>query len=198
MIEANIHLRPLHTSTSYIYTVFELLFCCLKAIWLHPYTVTPAKLAPDLGSQGHLWTENDAITSWLRLISTSNHFIHPYYTYTKCLSHWYVGTRPHGSHLIPNTIHVGPRFGKSGSLVEWKWCHNVMVEANIHLRPLHTSILPHKSQKMDLQNWKALIEQFIVSNLTFNVSQIHLVDLGVTFNVTYIIKYFFRSTKCYI
>jgi hypothetical protein len=46
-----------------------------------PYTVTPAKLAPDLGSQGHLWSENDAITSWLRLISTSDCFIHSYLTY---------------------------------------------------------------------------------------------------------------------
>jgi hypothetical protein len=29
-----------------------------------------ARLAPDLGTQGHLWSEIDAITSWLRLIST--------------------------------------------------------------------------------------------------------------------------------
>jgi hypothetical protein len=61
-----------------IYKVFEPLVCCLKGIWLHPYTITPAKLALDLGSQGHLWSENDATTSWLRLISTSDHFIHPY------------------------------------------------------------------------------------------------------------------------
>ncbi len=37
---------------------------------MHPYSVTLARPAPDLGSQGHLWSENDAITSWLRLIST--------------------------------------------------------------------------------------------------------------------------------
>jgi hypothetical protein len=31
-----------------------------------------------LGIQVHLRSRNDATTSWLRLTSTSNHFIHPY------------------------------------------------------------------------------------------------------------------------
>jgi hypothetical protein len=83
MVEADIHLRPLHTSLVDIYKVFEPLVCCLKGIWVHPYTVTPAKLAPDLGIQVHLRCGIDAITSWLRLIFTSDHFIHPYKTYTK-------------------------------------------------------------------------------------------------------------------
>jgi hypothetical protein len=61
-----------------IYKVFEPLVCCLKGIWLHPYSVTPAKLPPDLGIQVHLRSGNDATTSWLRLISTSDCFIHPY------------------------------------------------------------------------------------------------------------------------
>jgi hypothetical protein len=39
------------------------------------------------------------------------------------------------------TGQVGPRFVKSGSLEEQKLCHNVMVEADVHLRLLHTSIL---------------------------------------------------------
>jgi hypothetical protein len=69
MVEADIHFRPLHTSILDIYKVFEPLVCCLKGIWAHPYSVTPARLALDLGTQGHLWSENDAITSWLRLIS---------------------------------------------------------------------------------------------------------------------------------
>ena len=49
---------------------------------------------------------------------------------------------------------------------------------------------PHKSQKWIYKIKLLLIEQFIVSNLTFNVSQICLVDLGVTLNVIYIIPYF--------
>jgi hypothetical protein len=69
MVEADIHFKPLHTSILDIYKVFETLVCCLKGIWVHPYSVTPARLALDLGTQGHLWSENDAITSWLRLIS---------------------------------------------------------------------------------------------------------------------------------
>ena len=34
--------------------------CCLKDIWLHPYTITLAKLPPDLGIQVHLRSGNDA------------------------------------------------------------------------------------------------------------------------------------------
>jgi hypothetical protein len=78
MFEADIHFRPLHTSILDIYKVFELLICCLRGIWVHPCTVRPAKLAPDLGSESHLWSENDAIMSWLRLMSTSDHFTDPY------------------------------------------------------------------------------------------------------------------------
>ena len=52
--------------------------CCLRAIWVHPYTITLAKLAQDLRIQGHLQSKNDAIVSWSRLISTSDHFIHQY------------------------------------------------------------------------------------------------------------------------
>ena len=78
MVEADIHLRLLHKSILDIYKVFGLLLCCLNGMRVHPYTVTPAKLAQDLGTQGHLWSENDAITSFLRLIGTSDHFIHPY------------------------------------------------------------------------------------------------------------------------
>ncbi len=49
----------------------------------------------------------------------------------KVLSHWYAASREYGFTLIP--LHCpSPRFGKSGSLVEWKWYHTVMVEASIH------------------------------------------------------------------
>ncbi len=78
MFEADIHLRLLHTSILDIYKVFELLVCCLKDIWLHPYTGTQAKLPPDLGSLVHLVRNGyDAIISLLRLISTSDCFMHP-------------------------------------------------------------------------------------------------------------------------
>ncbi len=73
----HIHLRPLHTSILDIYKVFELLVCCLKGIWLHPYIIRLAKLPPDLGIQVHLRSGNDATTLCLRLISTSDCFVHP-------------------------------------------------------------------------------------------------------------------------
>jgi hypothetical protein len=64
MVEADIHLRLLPKSELDISKVFELLVCCLTDIWVPPYTNTQAKLAQDLGLLGHLWIENDAITSW--------------------------------------------------------------------------------------------------------------------------------------
>ena len=134
MAEADINLRPFHTSIFDIYKGFEPLVCCLKGLWVHPYTVTPAKLAPDLGIQVHLRSEHDAITSCFGLISTSDPFIHTYYAYT--LSQGHVSAP-----LYHYTGQVGPRFRDSGSLLLWKWCHNVMFEVNIHFRPLHTSIL---------------------------------------------------------
>jgi hypothetical protein len=77
MDEADIPLRPLHTSILDIYKVFETLVCCLKGIWLHPYTLTLAKMPPDLEIQVHLRIGNNATTSLLRLIFTSDHFKHP-------------------------------------------------------------------------------------------------------------------------
>ncbi len=38
--------------------MFEALVYCLKGIWLHPYTITLARLAPDMGTQGHLQSVN--------------------------------------------------------------------------------------------------------------------------------------------
>jgi len=96
-----IHLRPLQTSILDIYKVFEPLVCCLKGIWVHLYTVKPAKFAPDLAFLGHLWSRNDVITSWLTLrSSTSNCFPHQHVIYTMCLSHWYAVSMAFGCTLI--------------------------------------------------------------------------------------------------
>jgi hypothetical protein len=63
MVDADIHLRLLHTSIIDIYKVFESLVCCLKGMQVHPYTITPAKLPPELGIQVNLRSGNDATTS---------------------------------------------------------------------------------------------------------------------------------------
>ncbi len=54
MDEADAPLKLLHASILDIYKVIESLVCCLKGTWVHPYTITPARLAPDLGTQGQL------------------------------------------------------------------------------------------------------------------------------------------------
>ncbi len=118
MGEADNQLRPLHTSIFDMYKVFEPLVCCLKGIWLHPYTCTQAKLPPDLGSQVHLrcWND-DAITSQLRLISTSHYFMRPYWTYMKCGNLWYGVSRAHGCTIIPGTLaELAPNLGILGCL----------------------------------------------------------------------------------
>ena len=57
---------------------------------------------------------------------------------------WAIGMLSQGHVGAPLYRYTGqncPKFEDSGSLVELKWCRNVMVKADIHLRPLHTSIL---------------------------------------------------------
>ena len=78
------------------------MLCCLKDTWMHPFPLAAAKLAPYLDSWHHLWSENDAISLWLRLISTSDYFIRLYKTYTKCLSHCYTVSRAYGCTLTPS------------------------------------------------------------------------------------------------
>jgi hypothetical protein len=102
MVEADIHLRLVPTSIAVIYNMFELLVlvCCLTDIWEHPYIIIQAKLAPDFWNLGHLWTENDAITSWLRLTSTSDCFPHPYKTSKMCLRYCFAVSRAYWCTLI--------------------------------------------------------------------------------------------------
>ncbi len=58
-----------------------------------------------------------------------------------------------GAFFFRYTDQVAPRFGKSGSLEEWKWWHILLFEADIHLRLLHTSIYTYT---MCLRHWYAV------------------------------------------
>ncbi len=49
MFGADIYLKPLHISIVDIYKVYQSLVCCLKGMRVHPFTVTPANFALDLG-----------------------------------------------------------------------------------------------------------------------------------------------------
>ena len=143
MFEADIHFRLLHTSMVIIYNMFEPLVCCLKGmLWVHPNTVTMAKLSPDLGILGRLWSIKMVPLrhSWGWYPPQTATHIH----IRHIQSVWAIGMLSQGHMGAPLYRYTGgvvPIFGKPGSLEEWEWCHNVMIEADIHLRPLHTFIL---------------------------------------------------------
>jgi hypothetical protein len=77
----------LHTYETY--KVFQHILSMLSiGIGYQPYTYTgkPILHGSHFGVLGHLWSQNDVITSCLRLTATSNYLLHPYEPYTKCLS----------------------------------------------------------------------------------------------------------------
>jgi hypothetical protein len=85
-VEADSHLKLLPTSILDIYKTFNLIDMMYMCIWAQPYIDIPTLLGSDFGVLGHLWSQNDVIMSWLRLIATSNFFPHPHWTCKKCLS----------------------------------------------------------------------------------------------------------------
>ncbi len=112
-------IRPhIYSHTSNV-TLLDLFYLRIWPLVLNNL-LTPAKLAPDLGSQGHLRRENIIIMSCLRLISTSA----PSYFYLRHIqSVWAIGilSQGHmGAPLYRYTGQVGPRFGNSRSLVNCK------------------------------------------------------------------------------
>jgi hypothetical protein len=79
MVEADSHLKMLPTSILDTYKVIEHINMLSMGIQYHSYTVIPTQLlGSDFGVQDHLWSQNDVIMSWLRLIATSNCFPPPY------------------------------------------------------------------------------------------------------------------------
>ena len=144
MFEADIYIRPLSTSILDVYKVFEPLECCPKGMWVHPYTVPPAMVAPDWGILSQLWSGNDAITSWLRLPFYSNCFPHPYKIYTKCLSTLICCPNAHGMvtafvHSYTHTL-LGSEFGVLSHL----WSQNDVITSWLRLTaPYQTSSYFH-------------------------------------------------------
>ena len=85
MVEANSHLKLLSASIFDIYKVFEHIDMLSIGIRYHLYTVIHPT-GSDFGVLGCIWSQNDVIMSWLRLIATSNYFLHLTNTYAKCFS----------------------------------------------------------------------------------------------------------------
>ncbi len=79
IVEADSHLKLLPTSILDMHTVFGHIDMLSIGILYQPKTVIPTLLlGSDFGVLGHLLSQNDIITSWLRLPATSNCFPHPY------------------------------------------------------------------------------------------------------------------------
>ena len=90
---------------------------------------------------GHLWSQNDVITSWLRLTANLSccciHIRHKQSVW----AHWY-GFHGHTVAALKGYTHTSwLRFWGSGSLLESKWCHYFMVEADSQLKLLPLSTL---------------------------------------------------------
>ncbi len=77
MVEFDSHLKLLPTSILDMHKVFEHIDMLSIGIWHQPYTVLPILLGADFWVLGHLWSQNNVIMSWLRLMATSNCFPHP-------------------------------------------------------------------------------------------------------------------------
>ena len=77
-VEADSHLKLLPTSILDIYKVFEHIDMLSIDVWLKSYTVITTQLGSDFGVLGHLWSQNDIITSWLRPTATSTTAPHIY------------------------------------------------------------------------------------------------------------------------
>jgi len=70
MVEADSHLKLLPASFGHI----DMLSIGIPE---QPHTFILALLGSDCGICGHLGSQNDVITSWLRLTATSNCFLNP-------------------------------------------------------------------------------------------------------------------------
>ncbi len=81
MVEADSHLRLLPASMLVIYQVFEHIDRLFWGIRQQIYPVIFTLHRSDFGVLGHLWSQNDVITSWLRLTANSNCFPHPHWIY---------------------------------------------------------------------------------------------------------------------
>ncbi len=122
-----------------------------KNVWAHWYAVHrhmvatshryTHRLGSDFGALGHLRSQ----MLWLchgwgwQPPNTASH-IHIRHIQS-VWAHWYAAHGHTVSALHSYTHPTLLRFWGSGSLVESKWCHCVMVEAHSHLKLFPTSIL---------------------------------------------------------
>ncbi len=133
---SNYFLHPYKTFTKCLST----LICCQQAYSSSLTQLYPHFLALRFLGSGSLVSQNDVIASWLRLTATSNCFLNPHQTYTKCLSTLICCPQAYSSSLTQLSFLLGSDVGVLGCYVESKCCQYVMVEADSNLKLLPTSI----------------------------------------------------------
>ncbi len=77
MVEADSHIKLLPASILDMYKVIKHVDMLSIDMKYQPYTVNPTLLGLDFGVLGHMWSQNNVISSWLRLTTTANCFLHP-------------------------------------------------------------------------------------------------------------------------
>jgi hypothetical protein len=110
MVEADSHLKLLLASILDIYKVFGHIDILFIGIQYQPFKVIAILLGSDFSVLSDLWSQNNVIMSWWRLTAMSNCFLHPYETYTKCLSILICFPQAYGSSLTqffsPNFVQI--------------------------------------------------------------------------------------------
>ncbi len=78
MVEADRRLKLPLASILDVYNMFEHIDIPFMGMWQYPQIVTPTLFGSDFGVLDHLWSQNNVITSWLKLTTNSNCFLHPH------------------------------------------------------------------------------------------------------------------------
>jgi hypothetical protein len=137
MVEADSHLKLFIAYIWNIYKVFQHILSMLSiGIRYQPYTNTgkPILHCSNFGVLGHLWSQNDVITSgWGWQPPQTIYCIHIKHIQS-VWAHWYAvhWCTVKALHSYNHTTWL--RFWCTGSLVESKWCHYVMAEADSQLK----------------------------------------------------------------
>ena len=134
------HLKLLPQSILDMYKVLDHIDICP---WAYGSSLKPIStlVGSEFGVLGHLWSQNDGIMSLLRVTATSSCFPHLFQIYTIylitliCCPWTYISSL----NIYAHTTWL--RIWGSGSVVESKWCHYIMVEGVICLKLRLTSIV---------------------------------------------------------
>ncbi len=143
MVEAASHLKLLPTSISHMYKVFEHIdmLCPLayssSLTQFHPHYLAQILRFLWVNCGGKMMSLHDG---WGWGPSQATSCIHMRHIQS-VWAHWYAVHWHTAAALLSYTHPTWLRFGGSGSLVEAKWCHYVMVEAEGHLKLLPPSTL---------------------------------------------------------